>query len=69
MTVPAPGLLSTITGEPRDLDISGVTVRTTESKVLAPPGKGTMIRTVWPLGQLACASALKEIAQNKTAAP
>ena len=46
MTVPAPGLLSTMTGEPKDLDISGVNVRTTESKVLAPPGKGTIIRTV-----------------------
>ena len=45
MTVPAPGRLSTITGTPSARDISGASVRTTESSVLAPPGNGTITRT------------------------
>ena len=69
MTVPAPGRLSTMTGAAKNFETSGVKVLTTESSVLAPPGKGTMTLTVCPFGQTDWALALKLKAANTVSAP
>jgi hypothetical protein len=58
-----------MTGAAKSFETSGVTVLTTESRVLAPPGKGTITRTVCPLGQLGCALALKPKEANTVSAP
>jgi hypothetical protein len=58
-----------MTGAAKNFETSGVIVLTTESRVLAPPGKGTITRTVCPLGQLDCALALKLKEANTVSAP